>query len=109
MVNSEFSTKLGGKLDYSWREAFQQACHKDTADKLSFARVAGKDTIHVLASLSVVMARGIRQTSVDNADMLVEPLNSHLPGGLVIVPVLLSSQTMMFLVQVVNFSGRFLA
>lgn len=58
LVHAEFDTTLHGKCDSHWREAFHQLQTPTVTDRLSYARVAGKDIVHVPASsAATVMAR----------------------------------------------------
>lgn len=106
LIHTEFDTTLQGRLDSRWREAFHHLHTANVTDRLSFARVAGKDVVHVpAASAATVMARGLR-TVGENGPLLLEPVNAPLPGGLVVVPTLVSTESHIFPVQVMNMSDE---
>lgn len=54
------------------------------------------------SSAATVMARGLRTVSDDGPLLLLEPGNAPLPGGLVVVPTLVSSESHIFPVQVMD-------
>lgn len=58
------------------------------------------------SSVATVMARGLRTVSEDGPLMLLEPGSAPLPGGLVVVPTLVSSKSHVFPVQVMNMSDE---
>lgn len=68
--------------------------------KRTFARVAGKDKVHIPASSVVpVLVRG----KPDRGNQrLLEPLNIPLPGGLVVLPTLVDSSHGGVPVQIIN-------
>lgn len=100
-----FDLTLGEKLDSAWREAFQRVQTCEVLARTSAARIAGRDTVHVpAASVATVYAKGLRQLSPDETLMLLEPINTPLPSGLVVVPTLVGFGKHVFPVQVVNFS-----
>lgn len=105
LVLAEFDTALGGELDSVWREAFQRVQEAELVEKMSTARIAGQQKVHVPAlSVATVYARGLRRQSDGDTTMLLEPGNAPLPGGLVVVPTVVSSNSQVFPVQVINFS-----
>lgn len=106
LVHAEFDTTLGGELQSDWREAFQQLHSAHSQEKRIAVRVAGKDVVHIPASsVATVMAKGTKDVLHDGSfDYLLEPMNTPLPGGLIVVPSLVSSETSLFPVQVVNLS-----
>lgn len=107
LVCAEFDTTLQGKLELQWREAFHRLQTAKVADRLSIARVAGKDVVHVPAlSAATVMAKGLRTVGEEAPLLLLEPVNAPLPGGLVVVPTLVSSESHIFPVQVMNMSDE---
>lgn len=72
---------------------------------MSTARVTGKHKVHVPAlSVATVYARGLKNQSGGNSSMLLEPGNIPLPGGLIVVPTVISSNSHVFPVQVINLS-----
>ncbi|KAI3351186.1 hypothetical protein L3Q82_005611 [Scortum barcoo] len=107
LVNAEFDTTLQGGLDSRWWEAFHRLHAVTVTDRLAFARVAGKDVVHVPASSAVtVMARGLRNVSSVGPPLLLEPISTPLPGGLIVVPTLVSSGSHLFPVRVMNLSDE---
>ena len=105
LVLSEFDTALKGELDSVWREAFNRVQEAELVEKMSTARVAGKHKMHIPASsVATVYARGRKTQSEGDATMLLEPGNTPLPSGLMIVPTVISSNSHIFPVQVINFS-----
>lgn len=61
LVHQEFDTTMGGKLDSHWKEVFLHLHMVNVADQLSFARVVGRNVVHLPAfSVSTVMGRGLR-------------------------------------------------
>lgn len=107
LVNAEFDTTMQCGLDSNWREAFHRLHAVTVTDRLAFTRVAGKELVHVPASSAVtVMARGLRNVSSDSPPLLLEPVSSPLPGGLIVVPTLVSSGNHLFPVRVMNLSDE---
>jgi len=105
LVHAEFDTTLGGELQSDWREVFQQMQSVSRHEKRFVARVAGKETVYIPASsVSTLMVRGIRSSLPEGSKLLLEPGNSPLPGGLIVVPSLVSTVKPLFPVQVVNLS-----
>ncbi|XP_062420887.1 uncharacterized protein K02A2.6-like [Pungitius pungitius] len=105
MVMSEFDTALQGVLDSDWRDAFHQMQGAELAGKVSTAHVAGKQKVHIPASAIVtVHARGLRKSLRRGSSMLLEPGPTPLPGGLIVFPTVVSADSQVFPVQVVNFS-----
>lgn len=102
---SEFDTTRGGRLDSVWREAFQRVQEAELVEKVSTARVASKHRVHVPASsIATVYARGFGRQLGGDLSMLLEPGNTPLPGGLMVVPTVVSSNNHVFPVQVLNLS-----
>lgn len=58
------------------------------------------------SSAATVMAKGLRTVSEDGPLLLLELVSTPLPGGLVVVPTLVSSESHIFSVQVMNMSGE---
>ncbi|KAL0151937.1 hypothetical protein M9458_052744 [Cirrhinus mrigala] len=105
IVHAEFDTTLGGRLDSNWRVAFQQAQTVEFFERSSFARVAGKTPAHVPAWLAAtVLIKGIESDKKGGSAWLVEPVNTPLPGGLVVVPTLVTSELPVCPVRVLNLS-----
>lgn len=52
------------------------------------------------------MAKGLKTVSEKGPLMLLEPGNAPLPGGLVVVPTLITSERHIFPVQVMNLSDE---
>ncbi|XP_056303592.1 uncharacterized protein LOC130215772 [Danio aesculapii] len=102
---TEFDTTLGGKLDSVWREAFSRVQEVESAKATSVARVSGRGKTHIpAASAATVYARVNKKVTHTNAWLLLEPGNSPLPGGLILMPTLVSPRSHVFPVQVINFS-----
>ncbi|RXN06967.1 Retrovirus-related Pol poly from transposon [Labeo rohita] len=105
IVHAEFDTTLGGRLDSNWRVAFQQAQSVEFVERSSFARVAGKTPAHVPAwSAATVLIKGIESNKKGGSAWLVEPVNTTLPEGLVVVPTLVTSEFPVCPVRVLNLS-----
>lgn len=105
MVMSEFDTALQGVLDSEWRDAFHQMQGAELARKVSTAHVVGKQKVHIPASaVATVYARGLRKSLRGDSSMLLEPGPAPLPGGLIVFPTVVSADSQVFPVQVVNFS-----
>lgn len=104
IVHAEFDTTLNGHLDSDWREAFQKVQSVDVVHQSSVARVSGKDLAHVPAlSVATIMARGRKDTDAGKV-LLLEPVSTPLPGGLLVVPTLVPMGKQDFPVQVINAS-----
>lgn len=102
LVLSEFDTTLGGELESSWRKACHCVQAAELVEKVSTARVASKHKVRVPASsLTTVYARGHGKQF---GSALVEPGNVQLPGGLLVIPTLVSTNSLVFPVQVMNIS-----
>lgn len=105
IVHAEFDTTLGGRLDSDWRAVFQQAQSVELVERVSFARVVGKTPAHVPAwSAATVLIKGMESSKKDGSVWLVEPANTPLPGGLVVVPTLITSELPVCPVRVLNLS-----
>ncbi len=101
----EFDTTLGGKLDSVWRDSFSCVQDVELVKTRSSARVSGKGKTHIPASsLATVYARANKKATDTSAWLLLEPGSTPLPGGLIPTPTLVSPQSRVFPVQVVNFS-----
>ena len=105
LMLSEVDTTLRGELDSVWREAFNRVQEAELIEKMSMARVASKHKVHVPASsVATVYARGRKTHTEGGTIMLLEPGNTPLPGGLIVVPTVISSNHDIFPVRVINFS-----
>ncbi len=106
IVHAEFDTTLGGRLDSNWRVAFQQAQSVELVERVAFARVAGKTPAHVPAwSAATVLIKGMESgEKKEGSAWLVEPVNAPLPGGLIVVPTLVTSELPVCPVRVLNLS-----
>lgn len=58
------------------------------------------------SSVATVYARGFRRQFDRDTTMLLEPGNTPLPSGLVIIPTVVSANSPVFPVQVINFSAE---
>uniref|UniRef100_A0A9J8AN32 ribonuclease H n=1 Tax=Cyprinus carpio carpio TaxID=630221 RepID=A0A9J8AN32_CYPCA len=104
LVQAEFETTLGGKLDSDWRHVFQkvQTC---TVNKKSMVRLAGKWTEHIPAeSVVTITATGFNRGVGEGSPMLLEPLSTPLPGGLLVIPTIVDSHCPCIPVKILNFS-----
>ncbi len=104
LVQAEFDTTLGGKLDSDWRYVFQkvQTC---TVNRKSVVRVAGKWMEHIPAESVVTITSTVFNKGVgEGSPMLLKPLSTPLPGGLVVIPTLVDSHCPCIPVKIVNFS-----
>lgn len=102
LVQAEFDTTLGGKLDSDWRHVFQQA-QTCVVDRKSVLRVAGKWPERIPAeSVVTITATGFNRG--DGGPMLLEPLSTALPGDLVVVPTLVDLNSSCIPIQIVNLS-----
>lgn len=105
IVHAEFDTTLNGHLDSDWRETFQKVQSVSLVHQSSFARVSGRDLTHVPAlSVATIVVRGARRVGVEGKSLLLEPVSTPLPGGLLVVPTLVPSGNQEFPVQVINTS-----
>ncbi len=106
LVHAEFDTTLGGELQSDWREVFQQMQSASRLERRIVARVAGKETVHIPAwSVSTLMVKGKKSMLPGGySNLLLEPGSSPLPGGLIVVPSLVSMVKPFFPVKIVNFS-----
>ncbi len=101
----EFAMTLGGKLDSVWRDSFNRVQEVELVKTRSSARVSGKGKTHIPASsLATVYARVDKKATDTSAWLLLEPGSTPLPGGLIPMPTLVSPQSRVFPVQVVNIS-----
>ncbi|KAG1931367.1 hypothetical protein F2P79_021615 [Pimephales promelas] len=106
IVQSEFEAPFEGRLETDWRNAFQ---HAQTCDvpKSRVARVAGRRMVHVPAgSISTVMAKGWSVNVKDESQWLLEPAHLALPGGVLVMPTVVSSYNHESSVQVLNLSNE---
>lgn len=102
---AEFDTVLGGELDSVWREAFNRVQEVELVRKVSTARIAGKQRVHVPeSSVATVYVRGLGSQTNSDSSMLFETGNTPLSGGLMAVSTVVLSNSHMFPVQVINFS-----
>lgn len=102
---SEFDTTLGEEFSPVWKEAFLRAQEAEPVGKMFIARAAGQQKVHIPASsIATVYARGHRKQFDRDTTMLLEPGNTPLPSGLVVVPTVVSPNSHVFPVQVINFS-----
>ena len=97
LVLSEFDTTLEGELGSTWREAFHRVQEAELIRKVSTARVAGKHKVYVpTLSVTMVNTRGARRQSDRDSSLLFEPGNVALPGGLKVVPTVVSANSHVF-------------
>uniref|UniRef100_A0A672FZX6 Gypsy retrotransposon integrase-like protein 1 n=1 Tax=Salarias fasciatus TaxID=181472 RepID=A0A672FZX6_SALFA len=103
LVLTEFDTALGSELDSVWREAFHRVQETEHGGRVSTARVVGKNKIRVPASsVATIHVRGPKQQPGSHPSMLLEPGNTPLPGGLMVIPTLTCYSSPVFPVQVIN-------
>lgn len=87
-----------------WREAFQHVQEAEQVKRKSMARIAQKDKCYLPArSVSTLYVRAPNQYKY-NSTLLLEPGNTSLPGGVIVLPTVLSANSHIFPVQVINFS-----
>ncbi len=106
IVQSEFEAPLQWGLETDWRNVFQ---HVQTCDvrKSRVARVAGRSVVHVpAASITMVMAKGWLVSAKGESQWLLEPTHLPLPGGLLVMPTVVSSHHNEGPVQVLNMSNE---
>lgn len=106
LVNAEFDSTLGGSVDSGWRTAFQQiqVC---SIERKATAQVAGKDKVRIPASsVSTVLVKGHTKSSDKSTQLIIEPVTTPLPPGLVVIPTLVSNASHVLPLQVVNFSAE---
>lgn len=105
LILAEFDNALEGTLDANWRAAFNRVQEAAPVGANSVVRVAGTRKSYIpAASVATVQAR-IHKELIGNSGVgLLEPSNTSLPGGLVLVPTLVSPGKRVFPVQVVNLS-----
>lgn len=100
LVHQEFDPTIGGKLDSRWKEVFQHLHTVNVADKLYFARMVGRNVVHLPAlSVSTVMDKGLRTVGEKGSLPPLEPTSLSLPAGLVVL-----RTSNLFPVQVINLS-----
>lgn len=96
---SEFDTALGEDFSPIWKEEEEA----EPVWKIPIVRAAGQQKIHVPASSrATVYARGFRRQFDRTTTMLLEPGNTPLPSGLVVVLTIVSPNSHVFPVQVIN-------
>ncbi|KAL0161724.1 hypothetical protein M9458_045449, partial [Cirrhinus mrigala] len=106
IVQSEFEAPLEGGLETDWRNVFQ---HVQTCDvrKSRVARVAGRSVVHVpAASVTLVMAKGWLVSDKEESHWLLEPTHLPLPGGVLVMPTVVSSHHNEGPVQILNMSNE---
>uniref|UniRef100_A0A3P9I2U1 Gypsy retrotransposon integrase-like protein 1 n=1 Tax=Oryzias latipes TaxID=8090 RepID=A0A3P9I2U1_ORYLA len=105
LILTEFDAALGGELDSDWRETFQCMNEAKVEKKSCIARIARKDKYHLPAqSVSTVYLRGPKRDFNDTSSLMLEPGNTSLPGGVIVLPTVIVANRSIFPVQVVNFS-----
>ena len=86
-------------------ERLFQRLFAELIEKMSMARVVSRHKVHVPASsVATVYARDHKTHTEGGTIMLLEPGNTPLPGGLIVVPTVISSNNDIFPVRVINFS-----
>jgi len=104
LVHAEFETTLGGELDLDWRNVIQQV-QKCKVDKKAMARLAGKEKVYIpAASVVTVRAQGHVKGAKQGEQMLVESVNTSLPDGLIVLPMLVDPHSHGFSIQVAHLS-----
>ncbi|XP_056609057.1 uncharacterized protein LOC130426352 [Triplophysa dalaica] len=105
LVWAEFDTTLRGNLDSNWRVAFQQAQSIEFVERVSVARIVGQTPAHVPAwSAATVLVKGRDWDKRGGSTWLIEPANTPLPEGLVVVPTLVPAESAVCPVRVLNLS-----
>lgn len=105
LILSEFDNSLEGTLDADWRAAFNKVQEAIPVEATSMVRTVGTHKSYVPAgSVATIQAKTHKELISNRGLGLFEPGNTSLPGGLVLVPTLVSSGSRVFPVQVVNLS-----
>ncbi|CAL9691459.1 unnamed protein product [Knipowitschia caucasica] len=104
LILTEFETVLGGELDSEWREAVHKVQEAELVEKAAMARITTKNNCHLPAlSVSTVYVRGPKRDSDNTSSLVLEPGNLSLPGGVIVMPTVVSANSPVFPVQVINF------
>lgn len=104
LVQAEFDATLGGKLDSDSRHFFQKV-QTSSMNRKSFVYLAGKWTERIPAeSVVTITATGFNGSVGEGCPMLLEPLSTLLPGGLVVIPILIDSHCPCIPFKIQNFS-----
>lgn len=104
---AKLDVAIGEELGTVWTQACLQTQETKVVRKMCIARVTGQKKIRVPASsVATVYARGYRRQFDRDTIMLLEPGNTPLPSGLVIIPTVVSPNNHIFPVQVINFSAE---
>lgn len=103
LILAEFDSAFAGTLDSDWRVAFNKVLEAAVIGPISTVRVAGNLKTRVpAASISTIQVRVHKQLSINHGVMVLEPTGMTLPGGLVVVPTVVSLSKRVFPVQVLN-------
>ncbi|XP_016331053.1 uncharacterized protein LOC107679859 [Sinocyclocheilus anshuiensis] len=105
LILAEFDNALEGTLDADWRAALNRVQEAAPVGANSVVRVAGTRKSYVpAASVATIKARAHKELAENRNLRLFEPGKASLPGGLVLIPTLVSPGRRVFPVQVVNLS-----
>ncbi|XP_016363008.1 uncharacterized protein LOC107704564 [Sinocyclocheilus anshuiensis] len=105
LIQAEFDNALEGTLDADWRASLTRVQEATPVGANSVVRVAGtRKSYAPAASVATIQARTHKELAENRDLRLFEPGKASLPGGLVLVPTLVSPGRQVFPVQVVNLS-----
>lgn len=105
LILAEFDNALKGNLDAEWRAALNKVQEAAAVEANSLVRVASTHKLYIpAASVATVQARTPKILPESKDLCLFEPGQSSLPGGLVLIPTLVSPAKRVFPIQVVNLS-----
>ncbi len=103
LILAEFDSALAGSLDSDWRDAFSMVNGEALTGANSTVRIAGRYRTHVpAASVVTVQAQASKKLPMTKGVIMLEPGGMALPGGLVLVPTLVSADRRVFPVRVLN-------
>ncbi len=98
LILAEFDSALAGALDSDWRDAFSMVHGEALTGANSTVRIAGRYRTRVpAASVATVQARASKKLPMTKGVIMLEPGAMALPGGLVLVPTVVSADRRVFL------------
>lgn len=107
LMLSEIDTTLRGKLNSVWSEPFNRVQEAELIEKMSRGHIIGRHKVHVPASsVATVYARDRKSQAEGGSIRLIKPGNAPLPGELIVVSKVISSNSHIFPVQVIEFSSE---
>ncbi len=103
LILAEFDSALAGALDSDWRDAFSMVHGEALTGANSTVRIAGRYRTRVpAASVATVQVRASKKLPMTKGVIMLEPGAMALPGGLVLVPTVVSADRRVFPVRVLN-------